>query len=64
MVTKLNLLAKIMSESSKDFSGTAYKLFNALVIIGGIATAYLYLDWGFLQILGAIFLMSMAFEVD
>lgn len=49
-----------MPENKKMF----YSAFNAVVIIGGIVLAYGYLDWGFWQTLGAIFVMLAVFEVD
>ena len=55
---------KTMSENSKDFSKTLYKIFNAVIILGGIALAYGYLDWGVWQILGGMIVMSFAFEAD
>jgi len=53
-----------MSENKQSKIGFVYSLFKATVFIGVPVGSYFILDWGFLQILGAIFLMSMAFEVD
>jgi len=53
-----------MSENKPSKTGYVYSLFKAMVFIGVPFGAYFILDWGVLQVLGAIFLMSMAFELD
>ena len=64
MAIRLNLLVKIMSENKSLEKGLIYSLFQATVFIGVPVGSYLILDWGFLQIFGAIFVMMMAFEID
>ena len=41
-----------------------YNLFKAVVFIGLPVGSYFILDWGFLQIFGAIIVMMVAFESD
>ena len=53
-----------MSGNKSSEKGLIYSLFQATVFIGVPVGSYFILDWGFLQIFGAIFVMSMAFEID
>ncbi|MDX1351913.1 MAG: hypothetical protein R3254_02805 [Thiomicrorhabdus sp.] len=53
-----------MSESKGLKPGLFYKFFQTAVFIGVPVSSYLILDWGFLQIFGAIIVMSVAFEID
>lgn len=53
-----------MSENKPEKIGFIYNFFKATVFIGVPVGSYLILGWGFFQILGAIFVMTMAFELD
>lgn len=53
-----------MSENKSSKMDFLYNLFKAVVFIGVPVGSYFILDWGFLQILGAIIVMMVAFEID
>ena len=63
MVIKLSLLAKTMSENKSSKTDAFYSWFQAVIYIGMPVGSYFILDWGILQILGAIFVMLMAFVI-
>jgi len=53
-----------MSENKGLKPDIFYKIFQAIVFIGVPVGSYLILDWGILQIIGAIFVMTMVFSID
>jgi hypothetical protein len=53
-----------MSETDKNVLPFLKSSVLFAAVVGGVVTAYVYLEWGVLQILGAIFLMMFAFQAD